>query len=190
GQFDWGTWSIKTETFLDNYPFPANGLIFAEDDVWVNGQINGARLTIASGRFPENHGRETHITVNDNLLYTNYDGTDSIGLVAQGNINVGMISANTLRIDAALIAKNDRIGRYYYRPPSDNKERCAPYHTRDTITLYGMIGTNKRYGFAYTDGTGYQTRNIIYDANLLFSPPPNLPLTNDQYQIVSWKEVK
>jgi hypothetical protein len=190
GQFDWGTWSISAETFVKNYTLPANGLIFVEDDVWVDGQIDGAKLTIASGRFPENHGHETHITVNNNLLYTNYDGRDSIGLIAQGNINAGMVSANVLRIDAALIAKNDRVGRYYYVPPSDNKDRCAPYHVRSTLTLYGMIATNTRYGFAYSDGTGYQIRNLIYDANLLFSPPPYFPLTTDQYQIITWKEVK
>jgi len=190
GQFDWGTWSINTKTFMANYPFPANGIIFAEDDVWVEGQINNARLTIASGRFPENHGQETSITINNNLLYTNYDGKDSIALVSQGNINAGWVSADNLRIDAALIAKNDRVGRYYYRGPYSNKQGCSPYHVRDTITLYGMLATNKRYGFAYTDGTGYQNRNIIYDANLLFSPPPNFPLTTDQYQILTWKETR
>lgn len=190
GQFGWGTWSIGSESFIASYPFPSNGIVFLEDDVWVEGQINTARVTIATGRFPENHGHETSITVNNNLLYTNYDGRDSIGLISQGNINAGMVSANILRIDAALIAKNDRIGRYYYRPASDNKNRCSPYDTRDTITLYGMLASNERYGFAYSDGTGYQIRNIIYDANLLFTPPPNFPLTTDQYQIMSWKEVK
>lgn len=190
GQFGWGTWSVKTQTFVANYAFPANGIIFAEDHVWVDGQIDTARITIASGRFPENQGQETNITVNENLLYTRYDGTDSIGLIAQGNINAGMVSANILRIDAALIAKNDRIGRYYYQPASDNKTRCAPYDMRDTITLYGMLATNKRYGFAYSNGTGYQTRNIIYDANLLFTPPPNFPLATDQYQVISWRLVK
>lgn len=190
GQFDWGTWSIGEETFVQNYAFPANGVIFAEDDIWVDGQIDGARITVACGRFPENRGQETHITVNNDLLYTHYDGADSIGLIAQGNINAGLLSANVLRIDAALIAKNDRIGRYYYRPPSDEKDRCSPYHVRDTLTLYGMIASNERYGFAYTDGTGYQIRNIIYDANLLFNPPPNFPLTTDKYLILTWKEVK
>jgi type II secretory pathway pseudopilin PulG len=190
GQFDWGTWSIKTETFLQNMSFPSNGLIFAEDDIWVEGQIDGHRITIATGRFPENKGRETHITVNNDLKYTYYDGSDSIALVAQGNINVGLVSSNILRIDAALMAKNDRVGRYYYPPPSDNKERCSPYHQRDTVTLYGMIGTNKKYAFNYADGSGYQNIIIIYDANLLFSPPPNYLLTKDQYQIVSWKEIK
>ncbi|MEI6296615.1 MAG: hypothetical protein WCO84_03135 [bacterium] len=190
GQFGWGTWSIQTETFVQNRAFPTNGIIFAEDDIWVDGQINNARLTVACGHFPENKGQETSITVNNNLLYTYYDGRDSIGLISQGNINAGLMSADVLRIDAALIAKNDRVGRYYYQPSSGNKTNCSPYDTRDTITLYGMIATNERYGFAYTDDTGYQIRNIIYDANLLFSPPPNFPLTTDQYQIISWKEIK
>lgn len=185
-QTGWGIWSIKTsngETFVANYPIPANGLIFVEDHVWVNGQINSARVTLASGKFPDNPSTRTSITINANLLYTNYDGQDTIALIAQGNVNVGLNSADVLRIDAALVAQNGRVGRFYYA--SD----CTNY-IRDTITLYGMLGTNLRYGFAYTDGTGYQTRNIIYDANLLYGPPPSFPLTSDQYQTVSWQEVE
>ena len=52
-----------------------------------------------------------------------------------------------------------------------------------------MIGTNLRYGFAYTDGTGYVTRNITYDGNLLYGPPPSFPLTSDQYTTISWREL-
>ncbi len=190
GQKFWGTWTIETETLVGNYPFPSNNLIFFEDDIWVNGQINTARLTIASGRFPENSATYTSVIINNDLLYSNYDGQDVIGLISQGNIGVGLQSEDDLRIDGALIAQNGRVGRYYYRPPSGNQNRCAPYHIRQVITLYGMITSNERYGFAYSDGTGYQTRNIIYDANLLYGPPPNFPLTSDNYQQVIWNEVK
>lgn len=192
GQQGWGTWSIRVggEQFIQNYPFPQNGLIFAEDHVWVNGQIDTARLTIASGRFPDNPAQRKNIIVNNDLLYTNYDGQDVIGLIAQGNFNVGLVSEDDLRIDAALVAQNGRVGRHYYRPPTFNQPRCSPYHIRQTITLYGMIATNERYGFAYTDGTGYQIRNINYDANLLYSPPPSFPLTSDQYTTLSWGEIK
>lgn len=192
GQEGWGSWSIGTggETFLGNYTFPENGLIFAEDHVWVDGQIDTARITIAACRFPDNPAHRRNIIVNNNLLYTNYDGRDVISLIAQGNFNVGFISADNLRIDAALIAQNGRVGRHYYRPPTMTQTRCSPYHIRQSITLYGMIATNERYGFSYTDGTGYQIRNIIYDANLLYSPPPSFPLTSDQYIIMSWKEKK
>ncbi len=190
GQQDWGTWSIKTEQFMHTYSFPANGLIFTEDDVWVEGQINNARLTIAAAIFPENPSHRAAITVNNNLLYTNYDDKDAIALISQGNFNVGMISADILRIDGAIIAQNNRVGRYYYRPPSGQQNRCAPYHIRNTITLYGILASNERYGFAYTDGTGYQNRNLIYDSNLLYAPPPSFPLTTDEYQLISWEEIR
>ncbi|MEY4602379.1 MAG: hypothetical protein RL292_320 [Candidatus Parcubacteria bacterium] len=187
-QTGWGSWSIRTsggggQTLLGNYAIPANGLIFLEDNVWVDGQISGARVTLAAGRFPDNPATRPSITINANLLYTTYDGNDVISLISQGNVNVGQYSADTLRIDAALVAQNGRVGRYYYA--SD----CSNYN-RTSLTLYGMIATNIRYGFAYTDGTGYDARNIIYDANLLYGPPPSFPLTSDQYQIISWEETR
>lgn len=190
GQKFWGTWVIETETLVNNFPFPSNNLLFFEDDIWVDGRINTARLTIASGRFPENSATYTSIIVNNDLLYTNYDGQDVIGLISQGNLGVGLHSEDDLRIDGALIAQNARVGRYYYRPPSGIQNRCGPYHIRQVITLYGMITSNERYGFAYSNGTGYQTRNIIYDANLLYNPPPSFPLTSDNYQQILWSETK
>ena len=188
-QSGWGTWTIKTSgsgntTFVGNYPMPVNGLIFVEDNVWVEGQINIARVTLAAGRFPDNPSTRPNIIVNNNLLYTNYDGQDVIALIAQGNFNAGLSSANVLRVDAALVAQNGRTGRHYY------SSNCGTGYLRSSITLYGMIASNIRYGFAYTDGTGYATRDIIYDANLLYGPPPSFPLTTDQYQVISWEEVK
>jgi len=61
---------------------------------------------------------------------------------------------------------------------------------QNSLTLNGMIVSNLRYGFAYTDGTGYQTRNINYDTNLLLSPPPSFPQTSDQLYHASWQEIR
>ncbi|MFW5887536.1 MAG: hypothetical protein ACOCUH_01940 [Bacteriovoracia bacterium] len=192
-QEGWGTWSIGSESFVDNYEFPENGIIFLEDNVWVDGQIDGARLTVVAGSFPDIPENRKNITVNNDLLYTNYDGQDVVALIAQNNINTGLYSENDLKIDAALIAQNGRIGRYYYREGYSfwfwNVPGCEPYHKRDNITLYGMLGTNQRYGFAYTDGIGYENRNIEYDANLLYGPPPSFPLTSDQYEPIFWEEI-
>ncbi len=184
----WGTWSINNKTFVGNYAIPSNGLIFVEDNVWVEGTINTARVTIAAGKFPDNSSTRPDIIVNNDLMYTNYDGSDVIALIAQGDISVGMVSDTNIRIDAALVAQNGRVGRFYY--PGGGGSSCSPYNTRSSITLYGMIATNLRYGFAYTDGNGYQTRNIIYDANLLYGPPPSFPLTSSQYQTISWEETR
>ncbi len=188
GQSGWGTWSIGTagnsQTLLGNYAFPANGLVFVEDHLWVEGQIAGARLTIASGKFPASASTRTSITVNNDILYTTKDGSDVLSLIAQNNLNVGLYSEDNLEIDAALVAQNGRVGRYYYG------SSCSSNYIRSVLTLYGMIATSQRYGFAYTDGTGYQTRNLNYDANLLYGPPPSFPLTTDQYTILSWQEIK
>ncbi|KKS77395.1 MAG: hypothetical protein UV64_C0027G0006 [Parcubacteria group bacterium GW2011_GWC1_43_11b] len=188
-QEGWGTWSIKKSTLVGNYPIPANGLIFLEDDVWVEGQINNYRVTIVAATFPETALTAKSITVNKNLLYTNYDGRDATALFAQKNINIGENSENVIRLDATLIAKNGRVGRYYYGPS------CGT-HNRQDITVYGMIATNQRYGFAYVDNltgelkSGYANRYIIYDGNLLYNPPPYLPLATDNYQVISWRELR
>jgi hypothetical protein len=185
GSAGWGTWSINTTSSVaTNVAFPANGLLFFEDDIWVRGKINTARLTIASGRFPVSSNTYANITINSDLLYTNYDGQDVISLMTQGNINAGLKSDDDLEIDAALVAQNGRIGRYYY------SSNCGTEYKRSKITLYGMLATNQRYGFAYTDGTGYTTRIITYDGNLLYGPPPSFPITASQYDIISWEEVR
>lgn len=186
--FQWGTWTIKSpinnnRSLVGNFPIPNNGVIFVNDHVWVEGTINNARVTVAAGIIGNSDPmKDANITVNSNLRYTNYDGRDSIGLIAQGNINVGMVSANDLRIDAALVAEKGRVGRFYYNSSCTNSER-------DSLTLYGMIATYLRYGFAYTDNTGYNIRNIIYDSNLLYGPPPSFPQASNQYEVISWQQI-
>ncbi|MBU1038656.1 hypothetical protein KKC17_00235 [Patescibacteria group bacterium] len=187
-QTGWGTWSISSapnaQIFLGTYSYPNNGLIFLEDNVWLEGQISNQKLTIASARFPENPNTNTSITVNNNLVYSNLNGNDILSLMAQNNINVGLNSADNLKIDAALVAKNGRIGRYYYG------SSCGSSYVRQTLTLNGMLASSLRYGFAYTDSTGYQNRLINYDSNLLYNPPPSFPLTSDQYSLIDWQEIK
>lgn len=180
------SWSVGSQTLQGNYSFPSNGIIFIEDHVVVSGQINGARLTITAADLPvpSNPSNYKNIIINNDITYSVYDGTDAIGLIGQDGVMVGMISETDLKVDAALIAQNGRVGRFYYYGGS-----CA-YKNRSIISLYGMIASYARYGFAYTDGTGYATRSITYDANLLYAPPPNFPLTSSQYEILSWQELK
>ncbi len=181
------SWSVGTQTLQGNYSFPANGVIFMEDHVVVDGQINGARLTITAADLPvPAPAGYKNIIINNDVSYTNYDGTDAIGLIGQDGVMVGMVSEDDLKIDAALIAQNGKVGRFYY---NDGSGTCT-YKNPTLLSLFGMIASYGRYGFAYTDGTGYTTRHISYDANLLYAPPPNFPLTSDQYSILSWQEVK
>ena len=196
---NWGVWSINTaggsETVIaTGVAYPLNGLIFVEDNLWIDGQINGNRLTIAAATFPDSAATRKNIIVNSNLLYTYYDGTDVLSLMAQNDIIAGLKSADNEEIDGALIAQNGRTGRNYYAAA------CGAEYRRSSMTLYGMVGTYQQYGFAWSGATfgcpdgstrssGYCTRNITYDANMLYGPPPSFPLTTSQYQIVSWDEL-
>lgn len=179
------SWSVGTQTLQGNYPFPANGIIFIEDHTVVDGQIDGARLTIVAADLPVpgSPSGYKNILINNDLAYSSYGGSDALGLIAQGGVKVGMISDTDLKVDGALIAQNSNVGRFYYSGSS-----CT-YKNRNVITLFGMIASYARYGFAYTDGTGYVLRNITYDANLLYASPPDFPLTADDYEILSWREI-
>lgn len=176
--------SINSESaWSANYPIPANGIIFVKNHVWVEGQIDDSRVSVLAFEEPL-VGGNADINITNDVLYTHYDGTDAIGLIAQDDVNVGRYSEDDLRIDAALIAKDGRIGREYYG------SGCSNY-LRDTITVYGSLATKNRYGFRWSCSgaycSGYDTRNLVYDANLTFSPPPHFPSTGE-YTFISWKE--
>jgi|JI10StandDraft_1071094.scaffolds.fasta_scaffold00670_15 hypothetical protein len=183
--YTWSVWTIKAtggQTLIGNYPFPANGIIYANDNIWVDGTVNGARLTIVSGG-----STSRHIVVNTNLSYTNYDGTDVVGLISQGSVITGLRSDDTLRIDAAMVAQSGKVGRYPY-----GSSGCGTYRNRASLTTYGMIAANASYGFSETDstsGSGYGTVSANYDSNLMFDPPPGFPSTSDTFMLTSWEEI-
>ncbi len=207
---NWGTWTINglvgsnqagaSETQVNgpngdnSWPIPSNGVIFVDNDLWVDGTINTARITLASGNIGASSANTyTNITINTNLKYTNTDGSDVLGLIAQGNVNAGMVSDDSYEIDGALVAEKGRVGRFYYN--SNCKVGGIDYSNRNTLTLFGMIATAIRYGFAYGDSNGnitdgYHVRDINYDNNLLYGPPPSFPQATTQYQVISWQQLQ
>lgn len=177
---DYDTWryNIESETSAQTYSYPDSGLIFSELPLWVEGTISGERLAIVSANLTGT-GADTDIYIEHDINYTNTDGTDIIGLVAQNNISIGYYAEDVLDIDAAILAQKGRVGQNHYG---------SSYH-KSTITVYGSIATFRRYGFAYTDGSGYTNRNIYYDNNLLYWPPPFFP-TGTQYSLDLWEELR
>ncbi len=186
----WGIWSVNTTSYIGNYPFPSDGIIFVADDLWVEGQINGAHVTIAAGRNAGGGSLKpnANIIVNNNLLYTNKDGSDGIGLIAENSFVVGLYSADNLEVDAAIIAENGSTRRNYY-----SSNCSATYYKRSALKIFGMMVSNGQGYFVWTSSgfvtSGYATQPVQYDGNLLYAPPPSFPLTTDQYQIVSWNEI-
>lgn len=183
GATGWGTWSVKTESLIATGTIPSNGNMFFQDNVWVRGQINNKRVTIASARFPDNAATRSSIMVDNSLTYTNFNGSDTIALIAQNNINVGLVSDNNLTIAGALVAVNGAIQRFSY-------SGCGANASRASLTTDGMLASNLQSGFYYSATDGYQSRSYNYDSNLLYGPPPSFPLSTNQYSIISWDEVQ
>lgn len=165
-------------TCLQNFPIPDNGIIFVEDNLWLQGQINDKKVTVVAADL--NGGPAPSVYIANDLGYTTYTGDDIIGVIGQNNIEIPKTSDTNLSIDGALLAQQGRVGRPDYGT-ADHK---------DSITIHGAIATNQRYGFAWTNGFqnwGYTDRNLYYDNSLLYYPPPYFP-TGTQYEMDLWQE--
>lgn len=172
--YNTSTFAIQSEGCAENHAIPDGGAIFVENNAWVEGTINDKRVTIVAANLVGGPQADIYLGMN-NLRYTNFDGRDVIGLIAQRNISIVQNSQNLLTIDAALLAQNGFIKR----------SSCS---VRDTITINGSIATNQPSGFACAGGGGYQNRIYNFDNNLLYYPPPYFP-TGTDYAIDLWEEI-
>jgi len=185
--YDSSTYNITRYRGLwDTYTIPEYGVIFVEDNVWIEGQVHGEQVTIVSADLTGSRVRSVYI--GNDILYTHYDGTDIIGIIAEEDIEIIRDSENDLRIDAALLAQKGRVGRDWYGWYDDPLLGNSSNNTKDVITVFGAIATKERYGFAWTDNSGYIDRNLYYDNNLLYTPPPFFP-TGTNYAIDLWEEL-
>ena len=172
---------IQNKTFLDSLNIPNNGLVFIEDDIWVEGTLNG-KVTLAAARFPENPNNYAKIRINNNIQYVARDGSNNLGLMAQGDILVPRYAPDDLVIDAVLLSQK---GHVYYR-------HYNSHSIKNSIEVYGSIITNLFWTWTWVGGggatvDGYNATNTIYNNNLTFSPPPSFP-TSENFEILSWTE--
>jgi hypothetical protein len=179
------SWNASTNEIINynggwqnNIPIPDEGVIFVENNVWLEGSVSGKRVTIVAANLIS--ASVKNVFIKNDIRYTNYDCTDILGIIGQKDVSITKNSEDNLRIDGALLAQSGRVGRPNYGQ-SDHKS---------VITVYGAIATNQRYGFAWTNGVsnwGYTTRNLYYDNNLLYCPPPYFPV-GTQYEMDLWEE--
>ena len=180
-RYDASGYNITQESLISSsHAYPAKGIIFCEDDVWVNGIVNNQKVTIFAADPEANSNQMKRIIIPDNVKYTSYNGQDKIGLITQTNILVTRNAPNNLEIDAAMIAKNGKIQIDSY-----------PYEHKGNIRVYGSMAHTGGLLWTYDYGgglwSGYQTTETIIDQNSVLNPPPKFPLTGS-YAILSWRE--
>lgn len=198
-----------TETLVaSNIAIPSAGVIFAEDNVWIrsNATYDG-RVTIGAGRLATNNNAT--ISIADDLAYSAKDGSDSIGLVAEGDVRIAPYAAPssgsfTLEVNAAILSQSGSvIYPLYYR---SNSSRCTEgwVNSNQRLNFYGSIATRQSWTWSwliggscgdatYSSSVGYYISGFLnntteYDYNLLYAPPPYYPITGG-YNVMSFREV-
>ncbi|HCP08652.1 MAG TPA: hypothetical protein DIT25_02555 [Candidatus Moranbacteria bacterium] len=181
--------SIKNKSYVNTFDIPADGVIYVNGNAWVQGTVNSNRVTVVAAIFP-NSGTSANIFIGDqNLRYSNYDGSDVIGLIAQGDIEVSEDSLSDFRIDAAILAQNGRVWKKDYNPTCCGGG-CVI--NKNSIIIFGSVISNKKIDFTLAkEGCppkGFNNKDIIYDNNLLENPPPYFP--SDSYYVFDlWEEL-
>lgn len=174
-------YDIGNETFVRTENLPANGSIFVEDDVWVNGTVDG-RITVGAGRFPVQQPYK-NIYVTGNVLYAAKASDDVVGLMAQGDIVTPYEVPDDMEIDAAMLSQFGKIQRPFY----DSNER-------NSLIVFGSQISYEGGGWKYVNGWGNVISGFIntdhrFDSNLRFYPPPGFPVSGS-YELLSWEEVE
>jgi len=173
-------WDILSETFIQTYSYPDSGVIFVEDNLWIEGNISNQKLTFfAADPDESNINKQKGIFIPNNLTYTNYDGTDKIGLVTQTNILVTQDAPTNLEINAAMIARYGEIKIEQYN------------QIKEHIKVYGSMAHNTGVVWTYASGSiiisGYRGTELIIDESNVLNPPPMFPTTGS-YSVLSWRE--
>ena len=150
---------------------PSNGAIYSATDVLVSGVVKGKVTVATSG----------DVVFGGNTTY-NANGTDVLGLEAQGTIYVAEWATTpgaTLNLWAAELALNGP----FEADPQYNSGASGTMNFNGSTAVYGgssgaVIFTNM-----------FSTRNYNYDNNLLFVQPPYWPTLGNAFVILVQREV-
>lgn len=177
---------IQNEAAYETVAIPANcGLIFVEDNVWVEGTIPQKITLVAANVANANIAPTAYIS--DNIVYETQDGTDGFTLIAEHNVLIAPDVPQTLTLNGIFIAQGGAFGMNAYNCNSG-------YATKGALTMLGTTVSNRRTGTKWTStcsngsNKGFQTRVDSYDRRIAFDPPPFTPVISTDYQFVDWRE--
>ncbi len=183
---------INSETFLKNYTIPPScSVIFAEDNVWLEGTVKG-KVTIAAADVTQSN-YDPNVILPGNINYTTLDGSDGLTVLAENSIVISPHSPDDMSLHGIYVAQKGYFGRNMYP--------CwysADTH-KNSLTMNGSIVSNGRVGtkWGYTifpycinAWSGYNIRSNSYDRKLAVDPPPLTPYVSSDYKFIEWREKK
>jgi hypothetical protein len=179
---------VGTLELIENKSVPSDGVIYAEDMVWVKGDVRD-RVTVAAGVFPSTPSTDVDIILNGNISYGSvHDGTRAFAAVAQRHIQIPWSGApDSMSLDGAYVAQTGSFHRRYY-PDCCGAEA---HRLKVLLTRYGMVASDGVPVTAWVDAgaviSGFQQGQSSYDSNFIYAPPPYFP-SSGTYEFISWQE--
>jgi len=179
---------ISNETRDTTRTLPADcGLIFVEDNTWVEGTIP-SKVTLIVANV-SNTGVAPDAFLKGNLVYS-ASGTRGFTLISEHNILITPDSPQNMTLNGIFVAQSGAFGRNYYS--------CSSYPTysqKGTLTILGSTVSYKRTGTQWTGSacgksysSGYETRIDSFDRTLTNDPPPFTPTTSTDFKFVDWRQ--
>jgi Tfp pilus assembly protein PilX len=186
---------------LVNKPVPANGAIYSNTDVIVDGVVKG-KVTV---------GTPGDIIYGGNTSYAT-NGVDVLGVEATGTIYIppwALDSTGNINIWSAQFALNGpwvadpscngSSGNNWYTTSPTNchatntvcKQSPAPYGSPQTcgMTFHGSSAVYGQSGSAISMANMFQVRSYNYDSNLLFVQPPYWPSLGNAFTILVQRQI-
>jgi hypothetical protein len=160
------------------------GLIFVEDNTWIEGTIP-AKLTVVVANVTT-PGVVPRVVLKNNIVYAAYDGTAGLTVIGDGNVLIAPDSPSTMTLNGTFIAQGGAFGRNLYSCPS-------AYEPRGTLTILGTTVSALRTGTRWVNGCGgsdggYQTRIDAFDRLNAGNPPAFTPTLSTQWQFINWQQ--
>jgi hypothetical protein len=163
-------------------------VIYVEDQVWVDGVVNG-KVTLAAADV-DTTGVDPSIFLNNNITYANEDS--GLLAVAEYDVLIPLVVPDNMTLNGIFVAQTGHFGRNHYDTSMPNA--WETYIKRNSLTINGTIVSNGREGTKWVSGSGtylsgFNTRNNTYDRDLVSDPPPLTPEVSDTYEFIEWREV-
>ncbi len=183
---------IKSQTLISTYNLADAPIFFIEDNIWVQGVVNG-RTTVVAARFPlETY--QTNVWLPDNLTYLAKDGNHKLGLIAEKDVIFTRDVPEYFDLNAAILAQNGRTIRHHYNQQGCRVGGQGTDSQKNEFNFYGSLISNQRsyWNFSSSPGSpasGFVKTTLDYDPTNYGDPPPYFP-SYGTYQFLSWKEVR
>jgi len=188
GGWDYERHIIQNSTAVGTYNInPDCPIIYVEDKVWVEGNIDG-KVTLAAA--DNSTSVSPSMIIQGNITYDDPLTSGFLG-IAEQDVLLGVDVPNDLYINGIFVAQNGAYGRNHYYS-SYMPSGYSSYVSRNSENFNGTVVSRGRVGTEWTSGgshsSGFRNRYNTFDRNLAEDPPALTPRISDVYELFDWNE--